>query len=132
MVSPATTSSSCGSYRASRLTRYVAARASMSRSIGGQQMTEAVVSPVAREAARNEGALQRGGSGELSTSPCVSGATPRNIEACAGTVSGGSIVRAEKHEAPESASEHRAGIERGVTNRGARPSIDTTSTRSDM
>ena len=42
------------------------------------------------------------------------------------------MVRAVKQEAPERASEHRFGIVPGVTNRGASPSIETTSTRSGM
>src|ERR671911_487045 len=101
IVSPATTSSSCGSYPLSRLTRYCEAWGSTSRSRGGQQITDAVVRPAARAVARNEGAVQPGGSGVLSTSRWVAGSTPWNIEACAGTVSGGTTVRAVKQDAPD-------------------------------
>ena len=79
-------------------------------------MTDAVASPPARAAARNEGASPRGASGVLSTKPWMAGSTPRNIDAWAGTVSGGTTVRAVKHDAPERASAHRFGIVPGVTN----------------
>src|SRR5688572_2000867 len=106
------------------------ASCSISPSSGSQHSTEAVLRPAALAAARNEFAPPSGASGVLSTSRCTSAATPRNIEAWAGTVIGGTIVVAVKQAPPERASAHRFGIVAGEMARGASPSTEITSSRS--
>ena len=83
-----------------------------------------------RRRVRQRGTSERrpsGVSGVLSTRRWISAGTPRNIEAWAGTVIGGTIVRAVKQAAPDRASPIRFGIVLGVIARGVNPSTEITS-----